>query len=72
MEIQEKVGTRNFSAILELNGIVIVREDARELTRMTLNDALVTLAQEQNDEGILEATIGEALHALLRQYARTV
>jgi hypothetical protein len=55
-----------------MNGIVIVREGAREPTRMILNDALVTRAQEQNDEGVLEATIGEALPALLRQYARTV
>jgi hypothetical protein len=72
MVIQETVGSRIFSAELMLNGIVIVREEATELSRMTVSDALVALAQENNDEHILQSTFDNALRALLRQYARVV
>jgi hypothetical protein len=57
---------------LEPNGIVVVREGHEELGRMTLCDALAALAKERNDESILDATIGDALRAMLRDYGQVV
>jgi hypothetical protein len=73
IEISELVGTRDFSAQLELNGIVIFKEHGRERMRLTLNDALAALAEERdNDADIREATIGDMLHALIHDCARAV
>ena len=70
MEVFEKVGTREFSALLELDGRVTLKEGARELTKMTLNSALPALAEHSDGPAILDTTIAESLRALLREYAR--
>jgi len=51
MEVFEKVGTRAFSARLELDGRVTLKEGTRELTKTALNSALPTSA-ENNDPAI--------------------
>jgi len=70
MEVFEKVGTREFSAILKLDASVILKDGARELTPVTLNSALPALAQDRNGAAILESTIADLLRALIREYAR--
>ncbi|MGP8434221.1 PRC-barrel domain containing protein [Paraburkholderia fungorum] len=70
MEVFEKVGTREFSAILKLDASVILKEGSRELTAVTLNAALPALAEDRNGPAILESTISELLRALIREYAR--
>lgn len=70
MEVFEKVGTREFSAVLKLDAGVILKEGARELTGTTLNSALPALAKYRNGPAILESTIAELLRALIREHAR--
>ena len=72
MEVFEKVGTRAFSARLELDGRVTLKEGTRELTKMTLNSALPALAKHSDEPAILDSTIAELLRALLREYARVI
>ena len=72
MEVFEKVGTRAFSARLELDGRVTLKEGTRELTKMTLNSALPALAEHSDGPAILDSTIAELLRALLREYARVI
>jgi hypothetical protein len=70
MEVFVRVGSRDFSAILERDGLVILKEGHRELTRLTLNDALPVLAEGNDDAGILDSTIAGMLRALVNSYAR--
>lgn len=71
IEVSEWVGSREFSTQLERYGVVIVKENGRERTRVTLNEALAALTQERHDdEDILEVTIEDLLRALIHQYAR--
>jgi hypothetical protein len=72
MELFEQVGTRQFSARLEPNGIIVIHEGHDEVGRMTLCDALASLAKERDDQDILEATIGDTLRALMHEYGRVV
>jgi hypothetical protein len=72
MEVFEKVGTREFSALLELDGRVTLKEGARELAKLTLNSALPVLAEHSDGPAILDSTIAELLRALLRQHARVI
>jgi hypothetical protein len=73
MELSELVGTRRFTATLESNGVVVVREGHEELGRMTLCDALAALTKERSDDDdILDVTIGDTLRAMLRDYGRVV
>jgi len=72
MEVFERVGTREFSALLELDGRVILKEGTRELTKTTLNSALPALAEHSDGSAILDSTIADLLRALLREYARVI
>lgn len=72
MEVFEKVGTREFSAVLKLDASVILKEGTRELTSVTLNSALPALAEQNDGPAILESTIAELLRALIREYARVI
>lgn len=73
IEISERVGTRDFSAQLDLNGMVIFSEHGHERMRLTLNDALAALAEERdNDSDIRVATIDDMLHALIHDCARAI
>lgn len=72
MEVFEKVGTRQFSAILKLDASVILKEGTRELTSVTLNSALPALAEQNDGPAILESTVAELLRALIREYARVI
>lgn len=73
IEVLEMVGSRDFSAHLQPNGVIIVKENGRERTRMTMSDALATLTEErQTDEDILEATIEDMLRSLIHDFARAV
>jgi len=71
--ISEMVGSRDFSAELELNGMIIFKEHGHERMRLTLNDALAALAEERdNDRDIRAATIDDMLHALIHDCARAI
>jgi hypothetical protein len=70
MEVFEQVGSRNFSAVLERNGVVILKEGHSELTRLTLTDALSALAEANDDASILDSTIDGMLRVLIHTYAR--
>ena len=72
MEVFERVGTREFSALLELDGRVILKEGTRELTKTTLNSALPALTKHSDGHAILDSTIADLLRALLREYARVI
>jgi len=70
MEVFVRVGSRDLSAVLERDGVVILKEGHRELTRLTLNDALPVLAEGNDDAGILDSTVAGMLRALASAYAR--
>lgn len=72
MEVFEKVGTREFSAVLKLDASVILKEGSRELTRVTLNSALPAIAEQNDGPAILDSTIADLLRALIREYARVI
>lgn len=69
MEITETVGSRHFSATLALNGLLILKEGNRELTRGTLCDALAALG-ERPEMTNLQTTVEDMLRAYIRSYAR--
>lgn len=71
IEVSEWVGSREVSVRLERYGLVIVKENGQEKTRLTLNEALTALIKEQDkDENILAATIEDLMRALIHDYAR--
>ena len=69
MELVQTVGTREFSATLELNGVLILREGDREVTRGTLSDGLAALG-ERPEVANLETTVRDMLSAFIHSYAR--
>jgi len=70
MEVFEKVGTREFSAILNLDASVTLKEGNREITSVTLSSALPALAEQSGGPAILDSTVAGLLRALIREYAR--
>jgi hypothetical protein len=72
MEVVEKVGTREFSAILKLDASVILKEGNRELTSVTLNSALPALAEQNDGPAILDSTVADLLRVLIREHARVI
>jgi len=72
IQVFESIGTRDYSAQLDLNGTVIFMEGGREHTRLTLNDALAALAEvRHDDDDIRQATIDDMLRALIHDCARS-
>jgi hypothetical protein len=72
IQVSESIGTRDYSAQLDLNGMVIFMENGRERTRLTLNDALAALAEVRHDDDeIRQATIEDMLRALIHDCARS-
>ena len=69
MELSETVGSREFTVTLALNGLLILKEGKRELTRGTLCDALAALG-ERPELTNLETTVEDMLRAFVRSYAR--
>ncbi|SAK83916.1 hypothetical protein AWB74_07411 [Caballeronia arvi] len=69
MEVSERIGSREFSATLALNGLLILKEGNRELLRATLCDALAALG-EWPEVTNLDSTVGDMLRAYIRSYAR--
>ena len=69
MEISETVGSRDFTARLELSGLVILKEGKHELTRGTLCDALAAIG-ERPEATNLDTTVADMLRAYIRAYAR--
>jgi hypothetical protein len=74
MEVFETVGSRNFSATLELNGLVILKEGKHEVTRGTLCDALASLGEEPHtpETNLLDTTIDHMLRVFIKSYAKVV
>ncbi|MGP8432773.1 hypothetical protein ACT2FY_38120 [Paraburkholderia fungorum] len=72
MEVFETVGLRHFSATLELDGLLTVKEGDLELTRVTVADALATLAEKPDTTNLLDTTIDEMLRTFIKSYARAV
>jgi len=72
MEVFQKVGSREFSALLRPDASVTLKEGKKDLTTVTLNSGLPALAEQNNGAAILESTIADLLRALIREYARIV
>jgi hypothetical protein len=72
LEVFEKIGTREFSAILKPDASVIIKEGTREFAVVTLTSGIPALAEHRDGPAILESTIAELLHALIQEYARVI
>lgn len=72
MEVFQRVGTRDFSAILELDAAVTVKEGSHVIARVTLNSALPALAEHNDGPAILASTIEQMLCSLIQEYARVL
>jgi len=72
MEVFQKIGTREFSAILKPDASVIIKEGTREFTAITLTSGIPALAEHRDGPAILQSTIAELLHALIQEYARVI
>jgi hypothetical protein len=70
MQFVQRVGSREFTAILKLDASVILKEENKEVTRFTLNSAISAFAENHDGPAILEATVGQLMCALILGYAR--
>lgn len=70
IQISQKVGSREFTAILKLDASVILKEGSREVSRFTLNSAVPMFAENHNASAMLDATIAQLLCSLILGYAR--
>ncbi|SAK45859.1 hypothetical protein AWB79_01049 [Caballeronia hypogeia] len=69
MELSETVGSRDFTATLALNGLLVLKEGHREVLRGTLCDALAAVG-ERPEMANLETTVEDMLRAFIRAHAR--
>jgi len=70
MQISQKFGSREFTAILKLDASVILKEGSREVARFTLNSAVPMFAENHDGPAMLDATIAQLLCSLILGYAR--
>jgi hypothetical protein len=70
MQVVQRVGSREFTAILKMDATVVLKEGSKEVTRFTLNSAIPALAENHDGPAILESTIAQLMCALILGYAR--